>query len=176
MPREEARSRLGWPAPIFEAVLQAALREGQIEEIGPLIRRPGFTIRLTETQRQQVETWLTGLRRDPWHPPTWKEAEAALGRELLQALLDEGRLIRLGEELVMPTETWNEAVARIREHLQAHGTISAAEARDLLRTSRRVAVALLEQMDALGITRRVGDVRVWGAESGGDPGSKTSAS
>jgi len=176
MPREEARSRLGWPAPIFEAVLQAALREGQIEEIGPLIRRPGFTIRLTEAQRQQVETWLTGLRRDPWHPPTWKEAEAALGRELLQALLDEGRLIRLGEELVMPTETWNEAVARIREHLQAHGTISAAEARDLLRTSRRVAVALLEQMDALGITRRVGDVRVWGAESGGDPGSKPSAS
>jgi selenocysteine-specific elongation factor len=176
MPREEARSRLGWPAPIFEAVLQAALREGQIEEIGPLIRHPGFTIRLTETQRQQVETWLTGLRRDPWHPPTWKEAEAALGRELLQALLDEGRLIRLGEELVMPTETWNEAVARIREHLQAHGTISAAEARDLLRTSRRVAVALLEQMDALGITRRVGDVRVWGAESGGDPGSKPSAS
>ncbi|WP_448594507.1 selenocysteine-specific translation elongation factor [Thermoflexus hugenholtzii] len=176
MPREEARSRLGWPAPIFEAVLQAALREGRIEEIGPLIRRPGFTIRLTEAQRQQVETWLAELRRDPWHPPTWKEAEAALGRELLQALLDEGRLIRLGEELVMLPETWTEAVARIREHLQARGTISAAEARDLLGTSRRVAVALLEQMDALGITRRVGDVRVQGAEPGGDLGSKASAS
>ncbi len=176
MPREEARSRLGWPAPIFEAVLQAALREGRIEEIGPLIRRPGFTIRLTEAQRQQVETWLAELRQDPWHPPTWKEAEAALGRELLQALLDEGRLIRLGEELVMLPETWTEAVARIREHLQARGTISAAEARDLLGTSRRVAVALLEQMDALGITRRVGDVRVQGAEPGGDLGSKASAS
>jgi selenocysteine-specific elongation factor len=120
-----------------------------------------------------VETALAGLRRDPWHPLTCKEAEAALGRELLQALLDEGRLIRLGEELVMLGETWTEAVARIREHLQARGAISAAEARDLLRTSRRVAIALLEQMDALGITRRVGDVRVLGTESGEGPGATT---
>ena len=57
-------------------------------------------------------------------------------------------------------ETWQEAVERIRAYLQARGTISAAEARDWLGTNRKIAVAILEKMDALGITRRVGDVRV----------------
>lgn len=160
MPREEARSRLRWPAGVFEAVVQAALAEGLLEESGPLIRRSGFTVRLSEAQRQQVEALLQRLRGDPWHPPNPREIEAALGRELFQVLLDEGRLVRLGEEVVLLAETWEEALDRIRAYLQTHGTISAAEARDLLGTSRKIAVAVLERMDALGITRRVGDVRV----------------
>ncbi len=160
MPREEARSRLGWPAAVFEAMVRAAVRRGLLEESGPLIRRSGFTVRLNEVQQQQVETWIARIRQDPWHPPNPREIEAGLGRELFQVLLEEGRLVRLSDDVVLLGETWQEAVARIRAHLQAHGTISAAEARDLLGTSRKVAVAVLEQMDALGITRRVGDVRV----------------
>lgn len=160
MPREEARSRLGWPSAVFEAAVRAAVMEGFLEESGPLIRRSGFTVRLDEAQQQQVETWLARIRQDPWHPPNPREIEAGLGRELFQVLLDEGRLVRLSDEVVLLEETWREAVERIRAHLQTHGTISAAEARDLLGTSRKIAVAVLEQMDALGITRRVGDVRV----------------
>ncbi|HXF70451.1 MAG TPA: selenocysteine-specific translation elongation factor [Thermoflexus sp.] len=160
MPREEARSRLGWPPEVFEAICRAAIREGLLEESGPLIRRSGFTVRLNEAQRQQVEACLDQLRRDPWHPPNPRELEAALGRDLFQVLLEEGRLVRLGDEVVLLAETWQEGVERIREHLRAHGQITAAEARDLLGTSRKIAVAVLERMDALGITRRVGDVRV----------------
>lgn len=160
MPKEEARSRLGWPGPAFEAVLAEALRQGLLEDLGPLIRRAGFTLRLNEVQRQRVEACLARFRQDPWHPPNLREAEALLGRELLQALLEEGVLVRLSEEVVLLKETWEEGVARIRQHLQERGTLSAAEARDLLQTSRKIAVALLEQLDAMGITRRVGDVRV----------------
>jgi len=160
MPREEARSRLGWPPAVFEAAVRAAVTGGLLEEAGPLIRRSGFTVRLNAAQQQQVAAWLARMRADPWHPPNPRELEAALGREIFQLLLEEGQLVRLGDEVILLAETWREAVERIRAHLQAHGTISAAEARDLLGTSRKIAVAVLEQMDALGITRRVGDVRV----------------
>ncbi len=160
MPREEARSRLRWPSGIFEAVVRAAIAEGLLEESGPLIRRSGFTVRLSEAQQQRVAAWLDRLRGDPWHPPSPREIEAGLGRDLFQVLLDDGLLVRLGDEVVLLAETWQEGVTRIQEYLRAHGTISAAEARDLLGTNRKIAVALLEQMDALGITRRVGDVRV----------------
>ena len=141
-------------------MLAEALRQGLLEDLGPLIRRAGFTLRLNEVQRQRVEACLARFRQDPWHPPNLREAEALLGRELLQALLEEGVLVRLSEEVVLLKETWEEGVARIRQHLQERGTLSAAEARDLLQTSRKIAVALLEQLDAMGITRRVGDVRV----------------
>jgi len=44
--------------------------------------------------------------------------------------------------------------------LQEQGSASVAEVRDLLQTSRRYALALLEYFDQQHLTRRVGDMRV----------------
>jgi selenocysteine-specific elongation factor len=43
--------------------------------------------------------------------------------------------------------------------LKKNGTITAAEVRDHFNTSRRYVLALLEHLDAQGITVREGDVR-----------------
>jgi selenocysteine-specific elongation factor len=50
-------------------------------------------------------------------------------------------------------------VARIRETLLQKDTITLAEVRDLLNTSRKYAQALLEHLDASGVTIREGDYR-----------------
>jgi selenocysteine-specific elongation factor len=44
--------------------------------------------------------------------------------------------------------------------LQANRTITVAVVRDLFKTSRKYALALLEHLDAAGVTKRVGDERV----------------
>jgi selenocysteine-specific elongation factor len=44
--------------------------------------------------------------------------------------------------------------------LAREGKITVAETRDLLGTSRRYVLALLEHLDASGVTRREGDYRV----------------
>ncbi|MFM7581199.1 MAG: SelB C-terminal domain-containing protein [Caldilinea sp.] len=44
--------------------------------------------------------------------------------------------------------------------MQAKGSVTLAEVRDLLQTSRKYAQALLEEMDARRITQRVGEGRV----------------
>ena len=49
---------------------------------------------------------------------------------------------------------------RITAHLQANGTITVAEARNLFDTSRKYILPLLEYLDQQRITRRVGDDRV----------------
>jgi selenocysteine-specific elongation factor len=51
-------------------------------------------------------------------------------------------------------------VDRIVAHLQANGTITLAQVRDLFGTSRKYAQVLLEHMDEERLTRRVGDERV----------------
>ncbi|MCC9076674.1 SelB C-terminal domain-containing protein [Litorilinea aerophila] len=51
-------------------------------------------------------------------------------------------------------------MAQVQAFLQEQGTITLAQARDLLQTSRKYAQALLEEMDARRITRREGDLRV----------------
>ena len=47
----------------------------------------------------------------------------------------------------------------IEETLQAKGQISLAEVRDLFDTSRKYSQALLEHLDAIGVTVRAGDFR-----------------
>ena len=50
-------------------------------------------------------------------------------------------------------------VKKIEETLEAKGQISLAEARDLFGTSRKYAQALLEHLDAVGVTVRADDYR-----------------
>jgi selenocysteine-specific elongation factor len=50
-------------------------------------------------------------------------------------------------------------VGRIRAHIEQHGQISVAEARDLFNTSRKYILPLMEHLDAIGLTVRDGDFR-----------------
>ena len=49
---------------------------------------------------------------------------------------------------------------QIVSHLSMNGKTTVAEVRDLLKTSRKYALALLERMDDDHVTRRIGDQRV----------------
>jgi selenocysteine-specific elongation factor len=81
---------------------------------------------------------------------------------MLAALIEQGNLIKLGEDILFLSDTYDEAQAKLRVYLQAHGKITVAEARDLLGATRKYILPLLEHMDALRITRRIGDERVPG--------------
>jgi selenocysteine-specific elongation factor len=48
----------------------------------------------------------------------------------------------------------------VRAHLQTHGKLTVAQVRDMFATSRKYALALMEHLDAIGVTRRVGDERM----------------
>jgi selenocysteine-specific elongation factor len=69
-------------------------------------------------------------------------------------------LIRLNEDVVLLTETYEEMRDRVVRHLQEQGNITVAQVRDMFGTSRKYALALLGLMDERRITRRVGDERV----------------
>jgi selenocysteine-specific elongation factor len=51
-------------------------------------------------------------------------------------------------------------VERVTSYLRENGTVTLAQVRDMLATSRKYAQALLEHMDETRVTRRVGDERV----------------
>jgi selenocysteine-specific elongation factor len=51
-------------------------------------------------------------------------------------------------------------VNKVQVHLQNKGSITLAELRDMVQTSRKYALPLLEYMDNMGITLRKGDIRV----------------
>jgi selenocysteine-specific elongation factor len=51
-------------------------------------------------------------------------------------------------------------VAGIVDFIKANGSMTVAQVRDQFGTSRKYALALMERLDELKITKRVGDERV----------------
>ena len=76
--------------------------------------------------------------------------------ELLAALREHGRVVRLGPTMHIHVD----ALAEVRERVIAMEEITLAGLRDELGTSRKYAQALLERFDGEGLTARRGDVRV----------------
>lgn len=162
--REELKSRLQgrekWPTKLFNELLGRAISEGILEEAGEYVRQPGFQITFTAEQQTKVHAVLAAFRRQPYTPPSLAEATALSDAEIVSALLYQGILVRLNEDVLFLRETYDEMVGRIIAHIKAHGSMTVAQVRDAFNTSRKYALAIMEYLDEKKVTRRVGDERV----------------
>ncbi|MDP8978157.1 MAG: SelB C-terminal domain-containing protein, partial [Actinomycetota bacterium] len=82
-------------------------------------------------------------------------ASDALVRELEAS----GELVRLAPDLALAGSALEEATERLRAAYRREGPLTVARAKEVLGTSRKYAVPLLEELDCRGRTRRMGDVR-----------------
>lgn len=162
MPREELKSRLGLGAKPFALLLKRLEDEGVLVEEGATVRLPSHAVRFTPQQEVQIARLLERLRAQRYAPPSRQEleVEAGLDPAVTDALIEQGRLRRLTEEVILPAEVYEEMVGRVVEHIRARGCITVAEVRDMFQTSRKYALALMEHLDEERVTRRVGDERV----------------
>ena len=170
--KEEWRSRLGLPPKMANDVLTALQEEGVVAEAtgimsaaGSVLRLPDFSPAFTPQQQQQVEQLLHQFRAHPFTPPGRSEAEALVGSEALGALIEQGTLVKVGsaaEGVLFLRESYDEALAKLLAYVREHGSMTAAGARDVLGTTRKYILPLLEHMDERRLTRRIGDERVAG--------------
>jgi selenocysteine-specific elongation factor len=82
-----------------------------------------------------------------------------VGEEILNALIEMGQFIPVAVDVIFREQDYDLAVTNIQDMLLQNEKITLAEVRDLLGTSRKYAQALLEHLDAVGITIRDGDYR-----------------
>jgi len=111
-----------------------------------------------------------------WQVPDLKALAGQVGvkdsesKQLLMFMLRERTLIQLTEDLYLPATLLLETQNSLKEWFAANASLSVAQFRDLVGTTRRVAVPLLEYLDSLKITKRQGDQRTAGPalfDSGG---------
>jgi len=168
LPREELRSRLrgnlAGVAPavqgrVYNLILQRLLTAGTLAESGPLIRLPGHQIRFSPAQQSRVDALLGQFATAPTSPPSVKDSVAAVGEDVYQALVGTGALVEVSAEVVFSRQGYDRLVEGVKMLIQKNGTVSAAEVRDHFNTSRKYVLALLEHLDAIGVTVRQGDVR-----------------
>ena len=160
MPREELKSQLRLSTKILNEVASKAVSEGKLVDEEATLRLPEHQVKFNPDQERQVQELLAVCRKNPYTTPSVADSEALVGTEVLNALIQQGRLVQVSEDVLFLKETYEEMVKRVIGRLKEKGTITVAQVRDMFAASRKYALALMEHLDERGVTRRVGDERV----------------
>lgn len=148
MPRKAAMDALGLQE---EGLLGLAIAAAKAESSKGVLRLPGQQADLGAAERG-VAAIEERLKAEPFAAPEADDLKAlGLGPKELAAAERAGRLLRLKQGIVLLPSAPEEARRRLAE-LEQPFTLSAA--RKALGTTRRVAIPLLEYLDAQRITRR----------------------
>jgi len=117
----------------------------------------------------QEKEWLEKIQRlslsSHLKPISVKEMSEALNipperlKELLFLLQDRGVLVKISKDFFLHKKAYEELIEKVREFFRKKDTLTVGEFKDLTSTSRKYALPLLEHLDSIGITKRVGDVR-----------------
>ena len=151
IPKASLASRLGIGAETLAAVL--ALADG-LEQHGSMVALEDFSATLSEADEVEWRRVRDALEADGPAVPRLKELD--VDPELLHALLRQGRLIRISDDLVYLPEQLDGLMRRLAD-LPIRFTV--ALFRDTTGLTRKYAVPLLEWMDQQGATVRFGDER-----------------
>ncbi len=160
MPREELRSKFKLQPRAFNLVIALLIEQGTLASPSQSsISLPGHAVRFSAFQQVKVDKVMAMFAAAPSAPPSVKECLAETGEEIFTVLVDSGDLVQVSAEVVFREQDYDAMVEKVRQAIRQKGQVTLAEVRDLLQTSRKYVQALLEHLDAVGITVRDGDAR-----------------
>ncbi len=158
IPPQELKTKLKQPG-LGGLAVDKLLLDGELIENGKVLHLPGHRVSFTPEQERSVRILLEQFDSAPNSPPSVKECQAGVGTDIYTALVAQGRLVPVSQDVVFKAEDYARLEAETRNYLKANGTITVAQGRDLFKTSRKYVLALFEHFDAVGLTKRVGDTR-----------------
>lgn len=174
MDREELKSRLAERMHLKSGkkaeALMAELEKRKVITIqGSIVSVAGFTVSYSDEASQMMTDMENIYKKAGIEVPSTDELVGAYkdrkqARQVLSELTKKGILVKAGTGVLMHKEHWDRALSVLRDHLASHPQITLGEFRDLLGTSRKYAVMLLETYDQMKITKKIGDARVLGGK------------
>jgi len=159
IPREELKSRLKLQPRVFNALMKKLSFEAALSDVGGTVSLPGHEIRLDSGQQVKVQGLMRRFADNPYSPPSVKESQAEVGEDVYNALVEQGQLKQLTTDVVFRSEDFEAMVNKVRAFISEHEQMTIADARDLFGSSRKYILALMEHLDATGVTIRDGDFR-----------------
>lgn len=160
MSREELRTRVGLRSATFALLLAA---QDQIVEEQNRVRLAGHRVVFTDEQQARIAELEARFAAAPYTPPSFAEAAQIVGEPLLYALIDLGRIVQVQPDVILSAPVYQEMVETVLCIIDQDGQIAANTLRDRFSTTRKYAIGLLEYLDSIHVTRRVGDFRVRGS-------------
>lgn len=168
MRREELRTRLMPRADIqlSDLVLDRLNERGVLEAKEGLVALKGHQVELSEDEEKILQELEETFRKAGYSPPGLDEIRLSSGKrvsldQLISLLINRGTLVRLTPQILMHADLVDRAWDTVKETIEKEGSITLADFRDKMETTRKFAIALLEYFDKQKRTRLSGDARVF---------------
>jgi selenocysteine-specific elongation factor len=150
---------------LINAILERLSQQQRIVSDARTVALKGHEPKLSQGERRLKDQIAESFASAGLSPPDTADLNATAGArasvvpELLTLLVDEGRLVEIGGQIYLDIDAEADLRRRVSARLADGSTMTMAELRDLLATTRKYAVPIGEYLDRIGLTQREGDVR-----------------
>ena len=151
---------------LFNFVINNLQKTGKIAVDKQLLRLSEFKIQLASGQEALKEKIISIYIKANAQPPLREELSKELKiddrqtKDVVNLMVNGGELVRINDSMYFHKKIYDDIKARVSKFLTDKKEMTVAEFRDIINTSRKYAVPLLEHFDSMKFTRRVGDKRV----------------
>ncbi len=170
MTREEFKSRLGKElrladGRVVEDIIRTMEEAGRIRLGEKTVCLRDFQVSYTPEMAAMRERILQLYKQKRFEFPSLDEVldtetDKANAGHIVEALSGEGKLVRLDYRYYIDRDAFDWALDELKQKVAQNGQITLAEFRDIIGTSRKYAMEILEYLDREKITKKVDDARI----------------
>jgi len=167
--KEELRSRLGHDLDqrLFHFLLQDLIKQKKIIQDMAYLRLASHKVALKDEENKLRRDLAAAYKSAGLAPPTIKEIlenfrqhPETLIREVLGVMIQDKVLVKINESLYFPAGQLADLQKSIIDFIQKEGEIDAPQFKNLTGLTRKYTIPLLEYLDKIKVTIRVGDKRI----------------
>jgi selenocysteine-specific elongation factor len=165
--KERLQELCGFERKIFDGLLARLLEQKKIVLRKDRIALPSHTEQFDPRQQQLLNAIESQYANRLFSPPKIEDITVELRKstqevvQTIHLLLEQQVLVRVEQDLYFHTDAIKEAKRRTIEYIQTEGKgqLESVQFKYLLDTTRKYAIPLLDYMDKIGVTCRVGNTR-----------------
>lgn len=171
-PREEARQKIMIVnQKYFQSLLRVWEQCGKIEAVGSKLKLPSHKV-VYEGQYQQWREKIEGeFKNNLFIPPEFNslilstKGKSKEATEVWESLTEQGVIVRVAEGIYFHRQAIEQAKTALEEYFTRHGQLTPADFRNLIGSSRKYSMPLLEYFDVIGVTKRHNEYRIQNAKN-----------
>ncbi|HNQ23258.1 MAG TPA: selenocysteine-specific translation elongation factor [Phycisphaerae bacterium] len=171
---------LGWlerltDRAVAKPLLKRFLDDGTLRRIGSFLCLARFAPQLAPADERYLHAMVEEIRGGRFQPPalTALSFAAQVDRKRVEKLatlaVALGQLVKIDATIYLHADVERELRQRVAQLVAERGPVSVSEVREALDSSRKFMVPILEYLDRVGFTRRVGDQRVLAESERAEP-------
>ena len=144
------------------------IKDGRVATAHDHIVPAGARQQMSSVDQALFEKILTEIDQAAFQPPALAELTCRMPqnekriRQLIDLAVAQQKLVRITSGMWLHERRWKELTERVVAAIHERGALSISDIRTILNSSRKYVVPIIEQLDASGITRRIGDTRQLG--------------